>query len=100
MADHFLESNLDSSEAEMVFCLIEQQVTFYDESYGMPGKGEIKEQRDPRSRILLRKMENNKYDIFYMVIGCGAKFFYSSLTILNEKIIVTPKDYWRESNPC
>ncbi len=72
----------------------------HNETYGMPGP----ERPKPfifEKQVMLRKVTEEKYEIFYYHIGCGRNYTHREIYLENGKIVqVARVESWSESFPC
>jgi hypothetical protein len=101
MQERFAEPGLTDSEARSVYEVIPTVLNIQDEPYGMPSP----EQPPPpevelTERVQLRKIEEDRYEIFFFTIGCGRNYSLYELTLTETGAEVRPIERWSESSPC
>ena len=109
MKRRFADSNLTVEEAGQFYALLKENNektppegrlhNFTNGTYGFPtGPG------DPfvfEKQIMLRKISEEKYEIFYSYIDCGRNYAYLGLYLENEDLIaVIELENRRENYPC
>jgi hypothetical protein len=68
---------------------------------GFPSKDNEPSKYDVRKRIMIRKISESTYEIFYHLIGCGADIKYLKITISNGFISTNvPLEEWIIHNDC
>lgn len=98
----FSDSGLTVSEADSFYALLERNLNIRDDSFGMPSpnahpQGPV----DLRKRVMVKRVSQNEYEIFFYRIGCGVSYFYQKVIVEGGKIISRKNiEHWRESYPC
>ena len=110
MKQHFIDSNIDNKEAEQFYASLKATngkrlpdgylLNLHNETYGMPGP----EQPKPfvfEKQVMLKKITEEEYEIFYYWIGCGRNYNHMKIYLENGSITrVTMLEMWSESYPC
>lgn len=110
MKQRFANSNMTNKEAEQFYTLLKETngqwlpdghlLYLHNESYGMPGP----ERPKPfvfEKQVMLRKVTEEKYEIFYYHIDCGRNYTHEEISLDNGNITqVTTVEIWSESYPC
>jgi hypothetical protein len=101
MQERFAEPGLTVAEAERVYEVIPTVLNISDGSYGMPGPGgsEI----PPvalESRVMLRKIADDRYELYYYQIGCGRNYYLYELDLSLPDPVTRLIESWSESFPC
>ena len=98
--DRFEFSNMTNEEAEKIHALLDE-FEYLEGQWGMPSPDYKRRKFNVRKRIMLKKISNSAYEIFYHLTGCGATIYYSRITIINGKIHEKePIEKWRLNSPC
>lgn len=105
MREKFSDSEVDSSEALLIYQLLEREQFLKDESYGMPGKGQDQPSylkvEQLQKRLALRKRAEGVYDLLFYKIGCGKRFFHLRIYVKNQEISKRQQiESWQASYPC
>lgn len=96
----FEYSNLTNEEAEKIYAMLDE-FEYHEEQWGFPSPDIKKSKFNVRKRIMLKKISNSNYEIFYHLTGCGATIYYSRITVSNGKIFnKQPIEKWRIRYPC
>jgi hypothetical protein len=90
-------------EGEYMYSLLKADNTnrFYlqNECYGMPVCDPIPFSME--QQVMLKKINNEEFEVFYYRIGCGTNYTYMRIFIEEGKISrVDHLDSWSESFPC
>jgi hypothetical protein len=104
MKQHFANSNLKTSESEQFYSLLREDNNntipwLHNECYGMPGC-----ERKPfviNEQVMLKKITDEKYQVFYYYIGCGVNYDYMEIYLKQgniDKYVLLER--WSESFPC
>ncbi len=110
MKQRFANSNMTNKEAEQFYALLKEAngqrlpdgrlLNFRNGTYGMPGS----ERPKPfifEKQVMLKKITEEKYEIFYYIIGCGRNYTHEEIYSENGNMTqVTTIEKWRESYPC
>jgi hypothetical protein len=110
MRQRFADSNMTNKEAEQFYALLKETngqrlpngrlLNFRNGTYGMPGS----ERPKPfifEKQVMLIKITEEKYEIFYYFIGCGRWYTHEEIYLENGSITqVTTVEKWSESYPC
>ncbi|MCL7453987.1 MAG: hypothetical protein M8467_13170 [Anaerolineae bacterium] len=109
MRQRFADSNFTNEEAAQFYALLKeidekrlpsgQVLSFANGTYGFPtGSG------DPfvfEKQVMLKKISEQKYEIFYYYIGCGRWYTHLEIHLDRGNVIeVVTLESWGESYPC
>lgn len=101
MAERFAESGMTETEAKRVYGTIPSVLTISDESNDMPSPD------DPaippvvlESRVMLRKVAEGRYELFFFRIGCGRNYSLYELDLTDEGVFAREIESWSERDPC
>jgi hypothetical protein len=101
MAERFTESGMTETEAKRVYGAIPSVLTISDESYDMPSPD------DPaippvvlESRVMLRKVAEGRYELFFFRIGCGRNYSLYELDMTDKGVFAREIESWSERAPC
>ncbi len=96
----FEYSNMTNEEAEKIYTMLDE-FEYREGQWGFPSPDIKKRKYNVRKRIMLKKISNSNYEIFYHLTGCGATIYYSRITVINGKIHnKQPIEKWRIHSPC
>jgi hypothetical protein len=101
MQEHFSESGLTVTEAARVYEAIPAVLTITDGSYGMPPDNESP--RGPvvlEERVMLKKVAENRYELFFYRIGCGRHYSRYELDLTGPEPEARILERWAEMFPC
>lgn len=110
MKKRFRHSNMTVKEAEQLYTLLKEAnerrlpdgrlLNFSNGTYGMPGP----KPPEPfvfEKQVMLRKITEGEYEIFYYYIDCGRNYMHEEVYLDNGIIVrVTRLEGWGESFPC
>jgi hypothetical protein len=100
MAARFAESGLTVAEAKQVYEAIPAALTIRDEPYDMPSPDEPPlPPVDLESRVMLRKVGEGRYELFYFTIGCGRDYSLYELD-LTGNAQARQIESWAERAEC
>lgn len=101
MQDRFKDSGLTDLEARRVLEVIPTMLNIHDEPAGMPAPGEPPPAPvDLTKRVMLRKLEEGRYEIFFFTVGCGRNYSLYELVTTSSDSEVRPLERWSEASPC
>ena len=96
----FEYSNMTNEEAEKIHAMLDE-FEYREGQWGFPSPDHKKRKFNVRKRIILKKISNSNYEIFYHLTSCGATIYYSRITVINGKIHnKQPIEKWRIHYPC
>ncbi len=109
MKQLFAESNLTASEAKQFYSLLEEtkgkelpdgnQLFLGNGCYGMPGCAVEPFVMD--KQVMLRKITDDEYVIFFYHIECGINYTHLAIHLEQGEIVgITLVESWSESYPC
>ena len=99
---HFIESNMTIEEADEFYALLERHLKISDGYYGMPSPSLPKPKPVKlKDRVMIKKLNDTQYTIFYYEVGCGCSYIYSEVVKDSEdKLKIEKIEVWKEHNPC
>jgi hypothetical protein len=109
MKQLFAESNLTISEASQFYTLLEKtngkelangnHLFLGNECYGMPMCN--KEPFVMKRQVMLKKITDDEYEVFFYHIGCGINYTHSKIHLKQGGITdISLVEDWSESSPC
>ncbi len=97
---NFTSSNMTIEEADKLYSILDNY-DYHEESWGMPSPDYKIPEFDVRKRIMIKKITNSTYEIFYSLSGCGAKVIYSRILVNGDKILYRENiQLWRIYSDC
>lgn len=101
MQTRFAESGMTDEEAQRVYEAIPRVLNIADESYGMPpddaaAPGPV----DLSTRVMLRKLGEDRYELFYFTIGCGRNYSLYEIDLSETEPQQKQIEEWSETSPC
>ncbi len=97
----FADSGLTESEARRVYAAIPTVLAITDDPVGMPSSDDPPQPPvDLTSRVMLRKIDEDIYEIFYYTFGCGRNYFVYEIDLSGQGARARPVEAWSESQPC
>jgi hypothetical protein len=98
----FTDSDMTIKEAEEFYGILEKYLKIRDEYYGMPAPNSPEPKPVKlKDRVMIKKLNDTQYVIFYYEIGCGCTYIYSEGIMDSEgKINIENIEVWKENNPC
>jgi hypothetical protein len=97
----FKTSNCTNLEASTLINLLKNYITISDGSYGMPSPDDPpQEVQNLSERVLIKKINDNLYHIFYYKFGCGRTYFYQEVIPKNRTLKLNSIEIWREFYSC
>lgn len=108
MNELFENSSLTNQEADKIYQIIVDANFIVHGCYGMPpcnigNKTYTRDQKigGMKNKLALRKIDNNKYEIFFHRTGCGINYHYMEINIEDSQIIEREGvESWSASSPC
>ena len=101
MQERFADSGMTVSEAGRVYEAIPSVLHISDESYGMPSPDDPPiPPVDLESRVMLRKIAEDRYELFFFQIGCGRHYLLYELDLTAPKAMARKIESWSEIFPC
>lgn len=101
MRERFSESGLTVTEAGRVFEAIPTVLNIKDGSYGMPGPGNPQlPPVDLETRVMLKKIAADRYELFFYQIGCGRHYLLYELDLTGGEAKARQIESWSENYPC
>ena len=101
MQERFATSGMSRDEAARVYDAIPTVLHIADEAYGMPSPDEKPPPPvDLQSRVMLRKVGEDQYELFYYTIGCGRNYSWYELVLTESGAQVREIESWSETFPC
>ena len=101
MQERFAGAELSLAEAQRVYAAIPQVLSIQDESYGMPSPEDPPvAELDLSTRVMLRKLAENRYELFYFTIGCGRTYSLYEIELNESGAQVRQIEVWSESSDC
>ncbi len=101
MRERFAESGLTVAEAGRVYEAIPTVLNISDGSYGMPPHdGPEIPPVDLESRVMLRKIAEDRYELYFYQIGCGRNYSLYELDLSHPEAKIREIESWSESFPC
>lgn len=101
MQERFAESGLTVTEAARVYEAIPTVLNIRDESYGMPSPDVPPPPPvDLESRVMLKKIAADRYELFFYRIGCGRHYSLYELDLTGAEAKARKIESWSEIFPC
>ncbi len=105
MNELFRESGIGYTDALVIYLLLHESGLLANESIGMPDPEEplVRESMDSfQSRVALKRIDENSYEIFYRRTGCGYTYVYGTFVLPSDthSLSIAPIETWRISVPC
>ncbi|HJO14579.1 MAG TPA: hypothetical protein QGG70_00850 [Candidatus Pacearchaeota archaeon] len=101
----FENSEVPISQANEIYTAIFNEKIIRDGSYGMPSPDTPPRPEltldDIKERVKIKKIDTDKYEIFYTNSGCGTNYEHESINLVNGQISNRDRiEAWSGSYPC
>lgn len=101
MQERFSGVEMSVAEAQRVYEAIPQVLNIRDESFGMPSPEDAPiPEVDLTARVMLRKVSEERYELFYYTIGCGRTYSLYEIELKASGALVREIEIWSESSDC
>ena len=97
----FKESNMTVKEAEDFYALLKNHIEITDGYFGMPSPNLPRPKPVVfEERVMIKKLNDSQYTIFYYRVGCGCRYIYSEVIKKGEELKFEDIEVWALRYPC
>ena len=104
MNQRFSQSGMNVTETAEIYSLLKADNNvnlpwLHNECYGMPVC--VEEPFVLEKQVMIKKIDNEEYELFYYWIGCGTNYHHMKIFIEQNKIArYEIFEWWSENYPC